>query len=69
MVTPVGNMLDATYTLQPNLAAGEDPTLGQLKADVRIIAENLETEVVSAAFRYQAELRTALKSTTLEATP
>jgi hypothetical protein len=62
VVTPVGNMLDATYTLQPNLAAGEDPTLAQLKIDARTIAESLEKEVVDAAFRYQAELQTALKT-------
>lgn len=68
VVTPVGNMLDATYTLQPNLAAGEDPTLVQLKVDARTIAENLEAEVGNAAVRYQAELQAALKKPVPELT-
>lgn len=55
-VTPVGNMLDATYTLQPNLADAKKPTLRQLQNDVLVIAENLQTELVNAARRYQAEL-------------
>lgn len=63
VVTPVGNMLDATYTLQPNMSGGGDPTLSQLQADVRVIADHLQREVLDAARRYQAELQTALQTT------
>lgn len=60
-VTPIGNMLDATYTLQPKLDAGTDLTLDQLQADVSVIADSLKTGVLNAAQRYQSELQAAIQ--------
>lgn len=59
-ITPVGNMLDTTYTLQPNLSQGEDVGLDRLQADARVIAESLRDGVLEAAKMYQAELSAAL---------
>jgi len=61
IATPIGNALDATYTLQPEPAEIAAPALRVLQADVRVIADHLQTEVLSAARRYQAELRAALR--------
>ncbi len=60
VITPVGNMLDATYTLQPNVALGEVVGLDHLQVDARIIAESLCDGVLGAAKMYQAELSAAL---------
>jgi hypothetical protein len=59
-ITPVGNMLDTTYTLQPNLSQGEDVNLDRLQADARVIAESLQDGVLEAAKMYRAELSAAL---------
>lgn len=60
-VTPVGNMLDPTYTLQPNMADIQDVQLDRLQADIMVIAENLEAGVATAARTYHAELSAALR--------
>ncbi len=60
-VTPIGNMLDASYTLQPDITGDNDPALSQLQTDVKVIAANLLPEVLNAARKHQSELRKALQ--------
>jgi hypothetical protein len=61
VVTPIGNTLDATYTLQPNLAGTESPTIDQLQRDARVIADNLQTRVIQVAERYKSELSSSFR--------
>jgi len=66
VATPLGNMLDATYTLQPTMAGDHQPTLRQMRGDALVIAHNLQSEVLDAARKYQGALRAVIQSSTYQ---
>lgn len=61
VVTPMGNKLDVSYTIQPNLEDQEFPKLALLHNDIQTIAGELASGLAETAYDFLSEIGVKLQ--------